>query len=336
MRQRGWPVSHSIIRAPTPDAIAAAADLIRAGQVVGVPTETVYGLAANACDDKAVARVFALKNRPEFSPLITSVKDLETVKKYVVMNEYARALAHAFWPGGMTFILPQQPHNGISRLTTGIQTCMSIRLTSHPVAQALLRQCDCPLIITSANPSGTICTTTPQHVQSAFGDALPMILADGAATIGVESTIIDLSEADPVVMRQGAITVQQIEEVLGRSVLVGENPKAQPKRYRMPVPLRLGAVDVAGDEALLAFGSLKFMGVRGGGFARDLPSHRLRNLSESGDLEEAASRLFSAIHDLEKSGARQIAVMDIPAVGIGLAIRDRLTRIVESQQQEHT
>lgn len=332
-----------MIRAPTPDAIQDAAALIRAGQVVAVPTETVYGLAANACDDRAVARIFALKQRPAINPLIVHVPDTDAAEQYAAFNNTARSLAAAFWPGPLTLVLSLRSQARISaQVTAGLST-IAIRVPAHRAMLDVLRVCNLPLAAPSANRSGRLSATTPQHVTEAFGVDVPLILASGMAPIGLESTVLDLTGDVPHLLRYGAITADQLAAVLGQSVqdatqlTYKEKPRSPGqllRHYAPRLPLRLGAVDVMEDEALLAFGSLKFMGLRGGGFARDLPPARLQNLSEKGDVEEAAHNLFAALHILEQSGARQIAVMDIPAVGIGLAIRDRLTRAAAAQQGE--
>ncbi|MES2729882.1 MAG: L-threonylcarbamoyladenylate synthase [Pseudomonadota bacterium] len=331
-----------MIRTPTPETIADAATLLQQGHVIGLPTETVYGLAANALDGLAVARIFTLKQRPHLNPLIVHVIDTAMAARYGVMNDLAHTLAAAFWPGPLTLVMPLRHDAGVSPLaTSGLET-IALRVPAHPVAQAVLRACNLPLAAPSANVSGRLSPTAPQHVNASFGDALPLILAGGAAPIGLESTVVDATGDVPVLLRHGAITADDMRAATagpvqdGTQLENGQAPRSpgQTLRHYAPrLPLRLSAVDVAPDEALLAFGALKFMGMRGGGFARDLPPERLRNLSETGDLEEAASRLFAALHDLETSGASRIAVMDIPATGMGLAIRDRLSRAADSEKE---
>lgn len=321
--------------APTPDAIARAADMLKNGGVIGLPTETVYGLAANANDGEAVARIYTLKDRPQFNPLIVHVASVEQARELVDFNAFAEELANAYWPGPLTFVLPRKKGSPVSELVSAGLPTIAIRCPSHPVAQSVLKACGLPLAAPSANRSGRPSPTSPQHVVAEFGDALPIVLAAGASHIGVESTVVDLTGETPVLLRHGAITAQMIANVLSHDVIDStlledgvkpRSPGQTLKHYAPRLPLRLRAVDVAADEALLAFGKTTFMGVRGGGHAKNLPADRIRNLSENGDLYEAAANLFGHLRQLELSDAKGIAVMDIPDTGIGTAIRDRLER----------
>lgn len=315
-------------------AIAEAAELLKAGKLVAMPTETVYGLGANALDGVAVAKIFAAKGRPQFNPVIVHIPDTHSAERYVVMSDMAKRAGGKFWPGPLTMILPRKPDCLVSELCSAGLPTLAVRVPAHPVAQALLKKSDIPIAAPSANKSGTISPTTPMHVAESLGDAVDLILAAGPCAVGLESTVLDLSGDMPVVLRPGAITAEEIGAVLGRKVEYDlgdrgsdvKSPGQLLKHYAPSVPMRLKAVDVAQGEALLAFGSLKFMGMRGGGFAKDLPDHALKNLSETGDLYEAASNLFRMLHDLDRPENKSIAVMDIPDQGIGIAINDRLKR----------
>ena len=323
----------SQIKTPNAEVINEAAELLKSGQLVGMPTETVYGLAGNALDGVAVARIYETKGRPNFNPLIVHVPDLTAAQKYGAFSNTALALATQFWPGPLTIVVKQVANNGISELVTAGLDTIAIRVPKHPVAQDLLKQSGLPVAAPSANASGKLSPTAAIHVAQSLGDKVPLILAGGGSEIGLESTVIDMSADKPILLRPGGITKEQLEGVLGVEIAEGfeetENPKSPGllvKHYAPVTPLRLRATDVAPDEALLGFGSDKFMGVRGGGFARDLPPGRYQNLSPDGDLNEAASNLFKMLHYLDAAGAQSIAVMDIPNTGLGVAINDRLTR----------
>lgn len=319
-------------------AIAEAAAILRDGGLVAIPTETVYGLGANALDGVAVAKIFAAKGRPQFNPLIIHVHDAEALENIVELNDDARLLAARFWPGPLTMILPRKAGGGVSELCSAGLPTLAVRVPSHPVAQKLLSLAGIPVAAPSANKSGSLSPTAPMHVLQSLGDAVQMILAAGHTQFGLESTVVDLSGAVPVVLRPGAITAEEIGEVL--DIPVGydfgehgddvKSPGQLLKHYAPNIPVRLNAVDVEPGEALLAFGSLKFMGMRGGGFAKDLPATALKNLSDEGDLYQAASNLFRMLRDLDRPEHSRIAVMNIPDQGVGIAINDRLKRAAAS------
>jgi L-threonylcarbamoyladenylate synthase len=309
-----------------------AAQYIQEGNILAFPTETVYGLGADARNGRAVAKIFSAKNRPGFNPLIVHVASLEEAEKLVVFNEKARALAQSFWPGPLSIILPQRADNGINELVSAGLGTLAIRIPSHPVALNLLRKSGCPIAAPSANASGEPSATTPMHVADSLKENVPYILAGGAAKVGLESTVIDLSGDMPVLARPGSITLEELEEVICTVGLQAPSPEkpVSPgqllKHYAPSIPVRLRAVDIAPDEALLAFGSTKFMSVRGGGSVKNLPDTQCLNLSPSGDLHEAAANLFRMLRDLDQPAHSGIAVMDIPRTGIGVAIWDRLER----------
>jgi L-threonylcarbamoyladenylate synthase len=307
---------------PDPSNIEAAGALLRAGRLVAFPTETVYGLGADATQDEAVRRVYAAKGRPAHNPLIVHLPDLAAAEPLVHLDERARLLAAAFWPGPLTLVLPARPGNGISvHATAGLAT-LAIRVPAHPVAQALLRSAGRPVVAPSANPSGRVSPTTAAHVQEDLGEAVALVLDGGECPVGLESTVIDLSRPDrAVLLRPGGLPREAIEAVLGPLVGTSSDP-ARPaapgmlaSHYAPAAPVRLDATSVAAGEALLAFGA-------------DVPPGALAtfNLSPSGDLAEAAANLFAMLRAADRVGADRIAVVPIPGGGLAEAIRDRLRR----------
>lgn len=321
------------------DNINRCALLLREGGLVAFPTETVYGLGADATNDRAVASIFEAKGRPSFNPVIVHYPDKNAAAADVVFNAKAELLASLFWPGPLTMILPRRDSSGVSLLCSAGLPTLAVRCPSHPVARKLIKELGRAIAAPSANASGTLSPTTPQHVFESLGDKSGFILAGGKAEVGLESTVVDLSGDVPVLLRPGAVTLEDLKmnlgEVLVEMEAVGDAPKSPGqllKHYAPKTPLRLRAVDVKKGEALLAFGSLRFMGVEGGGYAKDIQSDGLLNLSEQGDLGEAAANLFSMLHRLDAGGFKGIAVMDIPETGLGLAINDRLRRAAGAQK----
>lgn len=299
------------------------------------PTETVYGLGANALDGKAVARIFEAKGRPQFNPLIAHVSDADQAAALVVFNEWAEIAAHHFWPGPLTLILPRKSDCAVNELVSAGLETIAVRVPSHPVALKLLQAAGVPVAAPSANVSGTLSPTTPQHVAEGLGDKVDMILAAGACDVGLESTVLDLSGDVPVVLRPGAVTAEDLSRVLECDVVVEDGDTDKPKspgmmlkHYAPSIPVRMNAIDLEPGEALLAFGSDQFMGVNGGGAAKDLPETQRRNLSEDGDLNEAAANLFAMLRALDRPEHKAIAVMAVPDQGLGVAINDRLKRAV--------
>ncbi len=317
--------------------IEQAADILRNGGLVGMPTETVYGLAANARDGKAVARIFEAKGRPSFNPLITHVNDVDAVLEIAEMNDHAHALADVFWPGPLTMILPRREDSGLSDLVTAGLPTVAVRVPSHKSARNLIKACGFPLAAPSANKSGSLSPTAPAHVAQSLGDAVDLILADGSSAVGLESTVVDCSGDVPVILRPGGIIAEDVSNALGFNVAydLGEkgkdvkSPGQLLKHYAPSIPVRLNAVDLEEGEALLSFGGIKFMGVKNGVLASDLPVDQIRHLSKDGDLYEAAANLFAYLRDLDRPQFKGIAVMNIPAVGVGVAINDRLKRAAE-------
>lgn len=314
-----------------------AAKRLREGNLVAFPTETVYGLGANACNDRAIARIYEAKGRPKINPLIVHFYDAAAAEKEVVFDERAHHLAAIYWPGPLTLVLPRRADSSISLLASAGLPSLAVRVPAHPVALQLLKACQLPLAAPSANRSGNLSPTTPAHVVNSLGDAAGLVLAGGKCHVGLESTVLDLTGEVPALLRHGAVTLEDLQRHLGEvedATQETDKPKSpgQLLRHYAPVtPVRLNAVDVKKGEALLAFGSLKFMGIEGGGWAKDLPDDRLANLSPDGDLGEAAANLFSMLHRLDAAGCLKIAVMNIPDEGMGRAINDRLNRAARAQ-----
>ena len=319
------------IKAVNDDVIANAITLLQSGECVVIPTETVYGLAADATNGQAVAKIFDIKGRPTFNPLISHFYNLDHVRAYVDLNDDALVLAQTFWPGPMTLITKRKDGCVIHDVTTAGLSTVAVRVPSHPTAQKIIRGADIPLAAPSANASGEVSPTSAMHVADSLGDKAPLIVADGFCDIGLESTVIDVSGDRAIILRPGAITAEQCTDVLGYDIEVdlgdkGESVKSPGqllKHYAPSTPVRIKAFDVNDGEALLAFGSTKFMPVS------DIPDTHILNLSETGDLCEAASNLFAYLRRLDQVGATSIAVMDVPNIGVGIAINDRLKRASE-------
>jgi L-threonylcarbamoyladenylate synthase len=307
----------------TPDTIARAGALIAAGKLVAFPTETVFGLGADATNGKAVAAVFATKGRPAINPLITHLPDVAQIERHAELDERAEELATRFWPGPLTLVLKRRADTPISELVTAGLDSIAIRVPSHPVARALLNAADRPIAAPSANRSGRISATTAIHVAEELGEAVDLILAQGRSQLGLESTILDLSGPMPTLLRPGAITVEELEEAIGKIAVSEGNPDrpnapGQLRRHYAPATkLRLNAAMADPGEALLAFGPNPFAG--------RLAKTTL-NLSDKGDLHEAAANLFAMLRQLDAGSYHSIAVSPIPMTGLGLAINDRLTR----------
>ena len=290
-------------------AVAAAAAAIRAGGIVAVPTETVYGLAADARDSRAVARIYAAKGRPSFNPLIVHVLDLAAAEALAVFDDDARALAARFWPGPLTLVLPLRDGAGVASLATAGLDTIALRVPAHRAMRALLAASGAPLAAPSANASNAISPTRAEHVAASLGAAVPLILDDGATEAGVESTIV----AGRTILRPGPVTVEMLREVLpvaaGTTAHVSA-PGQLAIHYAPRKPLRLEAVVADADEWLIGYGAV----------AGD------DTLSATGDPVEAAARLFDALHRADASARARIAVAPVPEVGVGVAINDRLRR----------
>lgn len=296
--------------------------LWREGGVVAIPTETVYGLGADACNGEAVARIYQVKSRPQFNPLIVHVTDAGMAQRYAVWNKAAEQLAAAFWPGPLTLVLRRSPGCAISELVSAGGETLALRAPAHAVAQQLLRAFDGGIAAPSANRSGRVSPTTAQHVYAELGDSIPLIIDGGACDVGLESTVVDVSGAAPVLLRPGRVTHAELEAVLGQRVARAGahgailSPGQLESHYAPSIPVRLNVDAVAPGEALLAFGDVAVPGT----------ACATLNLSPSGDLVEAASRLFGYLRALDVPPHSGIAVMPVPMEGIGEAINDRLKR----------
>lgn len=313
--------------------ISEAAALIRKGGLVAFPTETVYGLGADATNGKAVARIFEAKGRPAFNPLISHVLDEAHASEFAVFSALTREIAEAFWPGPLTLLMPRREDCRLSDLVSAGLPTVALRAPSHKTARALIEAAGVPIAAPSANKSGEISPTTPAHVSESLGNSVDMIIADGPCTVGLESTVVDLTGGVPVIVRAGAITAEDIANAIGIAVRYDLDAKDKPrspgqllKHYAPRIPLRMNVIDLEPGEALLAFGSDKFMGIKGGGAAKDMPEEMRLNLSENQDLFEAAANLFRMMRQLDNAAYKRIAVMAIPETGIGIAINDRLRR----------
>ncbi|HTT47244.1 MAG TPA: L-threonylcarbamoyladenylate synthase [Pseudolabrys sp.] len=298
-------------------AISAAAACLAAGGLVAFPTETVYGLGADAGNGEAIARLYAAKGRPAFNPLIAHVADGGAARPLGTFDAAAEALAAAFWPGPLTLVLPKQPDCVVADLALAGHDSVAVRVPAHPVAHALLAAFGGPVVAPSANRSGHVSPTTPAHVLADLRGRIDMVLDAGPCTVGVESTIVACLDV-PTLLRPGGVPREAIEHVLGRALAVAPSDDAAPlapgmltSHYAPKAKLRLDAEAAEPGEALLGFGPA--------------PNAAL-NLSPRGDLIEAAANLFSHLRALDASGAARIAVMKVPNEGLGEAINDRLTR----------
>jgi L-threonylcarbamoyladenylate synthase len=295
-------------------AIAEAARLIAAGQPVAVPTETVYGLAADATNAEAVARVYAAKGRPSFNPLIVHVPDLETAAQFGRFSPAARAVAEAFWPGPVTLVVPLAGEARLAPAVTAGLGTVALRCPAHPAMLALLAACGKPLAAPSANASGRISPVTASHVLSSLDGRIPLILDGGRTPEGLESTIVRVDADGVKLLRPGPVDIGDIAAVAGLAETAAgrgiQAPGQLASHYAPAKPLRLDANEAAPDEWLIGFGSV---------IGDD-------SLSASGDLRTAAANLFAALHRAEGSAAPRIAVAPVPEEGIGRAINDRLRR----------
>ncbi|MGD0144135.1 MAG: L-threonylcarbamoyladenylate synthase [Rhizomicrobium sp.] len=307
----------SRIRSADDAAIAEAAAILRRGGLVAFPTETVYGLGADARNGRAVAAIFAAKGRPRFNPLIVHVRDRSHAETLAAFSKQAAAIAERFWPGALTLVLPRTADAGLSDLVSAGLGTIAIRVPSQPIAQRLLAAAGIPIAAPSANPSGQVSATTAAHV--AEGLAVDLILDGGPTHLGLESTIVGFDGARPVLLRPGAIAREAIEDLVGKLARSDgqtiSSPGQMRSHYAPRTRLRLDATDVRAGEALLAFGPNVPAGAR-----------IMRNLSERGDLVEAAANLFAMLRELDTGGAMAIAAMPIPDSGLGEAINDRLRR----------
>lgn len=313
----------------SPAGLGRAAALLRDGALVAFPTETVYGLGADARNGKAVAAIFEAKGRPHFNPLICHYPDAAAAFADVHADDRARAVAAQFWPGPLTLVLPRRSGCTVDLLAGAGLDTLAVRVPDHPLALALLREAGVPVAAPSANRSGEVSPTTAAHVLAGLGGRIAAVLDAGPCAVGVESTVLDLTGAGPVLLRPGGVPVEALEALLGpvgRPLPLAaaaasaslRSPGMMLSHYAPGLPVRLGATTVAADEALLAFGA-------------PLPGAAVVwNLSAAGDVREAAARLFAGLRWLDAEGAargcRGIAAMPVPEAGLGATINDRLWR----------
>jgi L-threonylcarbamoyladenylate synthase len=309
-------------------ATAAAARVLAEGGLVAFPTETVYGLGADATNAAAIARLYQAKDRPAFNPLIAHVGDIEAARRIARFDSVALALADAFWPGPLTLVLPKRENCPVAELATAGLDTVAIRVPLHPVAREVLRAFGGPVVAPSANLSGHVSPTTAEHVRSDLAGRIDLIIDGGAVAVGVESSIVGCFEA-PMLLRPGGLPRAEIERVLGGALAQppedADSDGGQPlapgmlaSHYAPRTKVRLNAEGIAPGEALLAFGSDAVSGIDAAG--------AVMNLSARGDLTEAAANLFGHLRALDAKAARAIAVMPIPNHGLGEAINDRLRR----------
>lgn len=319
----GESVSNSSnIAAASRKSLSRAAEMIRNGELVAFPTETVYGLGADATNDQAVAGIFEAKKRPAFNPLIVHVCDLDAASALGELDLRAMDLARKFWPGPLTLVVPRAPESAASLLVSAGLDTIALRMPNNKIAMDLLVEAGGPIAAPSANLAGTISPTTAQHVSESLGDSVPLILDGGPCKIGVESTIVQCDDANFRLLRHGGIPQIELEEFLGEplscDISHGEFPLSPGQlthHYAPKQRVRLNAVAAGQYESLLAFGP-----------RTPQNSNYCLNLSPTGDLKEAAANLFAMMHELDKLNYQGIAVMKIPESGLGVAINDRLRR----------
>ena len=307
------------IYTPTQENIKKAAELIKQGGLVAFPTETVYGLGANVYDAKGVASIFEAKGRPHFDPLISHIAEVDFLKEYAAADERVLALAYHFCPGPLTFILRRTDNNPSIDLACSGLNKIAVRMPDNPIALQLIKESGVPIVAPSANKFKAVSPTTAQHVQESLGDKVHMILNGGACRVGVESTIIDVTEKQIVLLRAGGTAIEDLEEFLGEKILISDGNPDKPsapgqllKHYAPKNSLRINATEKQDNEFLIGFGNVS---------DADL------NLSPSGNLKEAAANLFAYMRLADSQcGNKTLAMSPIPQTGLGLAINDRIKR----------
>lgn len=310
------------IAAATPESIQRAAGLLRAGELVAFPTETVYGLGADATNDGAIGKVYEVKGRPASNPLIIHVAAMEEAREIAEFDRRAEILAETFWPGPLTLVLPRREKSPITRRACAGLDTVAVRIPNNKVALTLLRSCERPIAGPSANRSGRTSPTTARHVWDSLGGTVAMILDGGLCTVGIESTVLNLAQDSPLLLRPGDVSANEIAELIGPIAEPTQASEAMPtspgralSHYAPALPVRLHAIGARRDEALLAFGP-------------DVPQGAAKtlNLSPEGDVEEAAANLYRMLIELDDPAYSGIAVMAVPEKGVGRAINDRLKR----------
>lgn len=306
------------VRPSTPEAINEGARILRAGGLVAFPTETVYGLGADATQTSSVTRIFEAKGRPSFNPLIIHIGSADWASDYAVPDSRFETLIKAFWPGPLSLVVNQRSGSPISQTATAELASVALRCPAGECARALIKAAERPLAAPSANKSGTVSPTLAAHVEESLGEKVDLILDDGPCTVGLESTVLDLTTPHATILRPGAIIAEQISALIGPVTVTTEaintpkSPGQMLTHYAPALPLRLNATSAQTGEALLGFGPI---------------ANTNLNLSMTGDLSEAATNLFAMLRALDDSDRFEgIAVSPIPRTGLGLAINDRLHR----------
>ena len=301
------------------NALDNAVAVLRAGQLLAIPTETVYGLAADATNGQAVAKIYAAKRRPSFNPLIIHCADMEMVARFAHVSQRAALLANAFWPGPLTLVMPVKPEGGLSDLVLAGLNTVAIRIP-RGITRDIIQKLGSPLAAPSANLSGRVSTTTAQHVSAQLGNKVDLILDNGPCSLGLESTILSLIDDGLTLLRPGGLPLEELEKFLGSSIKQAPvnaeiaAPGMLASHYAPSGSLRLNALEVEGEDGALNFGPSK------------LEATHTLSLSRDGNLEEAAANLFAHLTAFDKLGVKNIAAAPVPLRGLGLAINDRLTR----------
>jgi L-threonylcarbamoyladenylate synthase len=311
-----------VLLRPDGPGLEQAAGALRAGELIAFPTETVYGLGADAADEKAVARIFQIKGRPSFNPLIVHVRNAAHAKEFCIWNDSAETLAQKFWPGALSLVLPRRGGARLSNLVSAGLDTVALRVPDQAIAQALLARSGVAIAAPSANPSGAVSPTTAAHVAASFAKGIAYIVDGGACRIGLESTVIDLTGPAPKLLRPGGVSAEEIGALVGAMPEIPEagtikSPGMGDRHYATKARLRLNAAAAEAGEVLLGFGP-------------GAPDGAL-NLSADGDLIEAAANLFAHLRRLDAPGTGAIAVMPVPESGLGRAINDRLRRAANRQ-----
>lgn len=323
------------VLAPTPENIQRAAEALQKGGLVGMPTETVYGLAGNARDPAALARIFEVKRRPFFDPLIVHVAERAELDDLCEVSPEAETLMRVFWPGPLTLVLAKK--STVPDLATSGLPSVAVRMPAHPVARALLRASGLALAAPSANPFGALSPTRPEHVASAFETGIDCVLDGGPCSVGVESTVLGWEDGEPRLLRAGGVPLEALQQALGKTIRAGEDAPGLPKaaqaspgslpwHYAPRTPLRLvapGALPKTRAAGLLCFGEA--------GNSREYA--RVENLSPTGNLVEAAANLFAALHRLDSSGLEILHAALVPDSGLGRAINDRLRKAAAAPRE---
>ncbi|KAF0183897.1 MAG: tRNA threonylcarbamoyladenosine biosynthesis protein [Hyphomonadaceae bacterium] len=311
------------ILSPYPENIDLALEILRGGGSIGLPTETVYGLASDATNATAIANIFAVKNRPQFNPLISHVSGLEMALEYGVFSEIAQKLAKAFWPGPLTIVVPRRADCAICDLAcAGLET-VALRAPKHPAAQEIITRFGKPIAAPSANISGSISPTSASDVLAELGGKIEIIIDGGNCEIGLESTVVAVIGDEVTLLRHGSVGIEELASVAGVEVNIAnlhdENSPKSPgmmlRHYAPKTQVRLDAASASEDEVFISFGT-----------APPTSIGKIIHLSPSGNLTEAAANLYAALREADKLGAKAIAIAPIPNIGIGAAINDRLGR----------